>query len=144
MKPINVKRSKSPQASLKYKKIELESLEFNWHCHPEYEIMLMHGSRGKRFIGDSISHYSEGDLFFMGPYLPHTWYSPNGMGVRRKKSRAILIQFPENFAGLNIHEVPEMITLEHLFTDAARGIQFKGKTCARVSKLIRKMERSKY
>ena len=41
MKPVNVKLSKPPQASFKYKKIELESLEFNWHCHPEYEIMQL-------------------------------------------------------------------------------------------------------
>jgi len=141
MKPVNVKLSKPPQASFKYKIIQLESLEFNWHCHPEYEIMFMFGSRGKRFIGDSISHYSEGDLFFIGPYLPHTWYSPTGMGARRKKSQAILIQFTENFAGLNIHEVPEMITLEHLFSNAARGIQFKGGIRDRVAKLIRNMER---
>jgi AraC-like DNA-binding protein len=34
-----------------------------------------------------------------------------------------------------------MITLEHLFTDAARGIQFKGKTRTRVIKIIKKMEK---
>ena len=141
MKPVNVKLSKPPQASFKFKKIQLDSLEFNWHCHPEYEIMFMDGSKGKRFIGDSISYYNEGDLFFMGPYLPHTWYSPFGIRGKNKVHQAILIQFAENFAGLNIHEVPEMIPLEHLFTEAVRGIQFKGQTSRKVIRIITEMEK---
>jgi len=99
MKPVNVKLTKPPQASFKYKKITLDSLLFNWHCHPEYEIMWMYGSKGKRFIGDSISYYNEGDLFFIGPYLPHTWYSTNGVMGKDRQHEAILIQFVENFAG---------------------------------------------
>jgi AraC-like DNA-binding protein len=140
MKPVNVKLSKPPQASFKFKKIQLETLEFNWHCHPEYEIMFMYGSRGKRFIGDSISYYNEGDLFLIGPYLPHTWYSPKLMRGRNKVHQAILIQFAENFAGLNIHEIPEMVTLEHLFSNASRGIQFSGKTRDKVVKIILQMQ----
>ena len=140
MKPVNVKLTKPPQASFKYKKIALDSLIFNWHCHPEYEIMLMHGSKGKRFIGDSISYYNEGDLFFIGPYLPHTWYSTNGVMGKKRQHEAILIQFVENFAGLKIPEVPELYTVEQLFSQSVHGIQFFGKTREAVAQKIKDME----
>jgi AraC-like DNA-binding protein len=140
MKPVNIKLTQSPQTSFKFKKIKLDSLEFNWHCHPEYEIMFMYGSKGKRFIGDSLSYYDEGNLFFIGPNLPHTWFSRAGTMGPRKKHEAILIQFVENFAGLKVHEVPELYTLEQLFNSAVRGVQFKGKTRDQVAKLIFQMD----
>jgi len=141
MKPVNVKLSKPPQYSFKFKKIHLKSLEFNWHYHPEYEIMYMYQSRGKRFIGDNISYYSEGDLFFIGPYLPHTWYSPEGIMGSRKMHEAILVQFREDFAGLNVREVPELISVHQLFSKATRGLQFFGKTKKLIGQKLREMEK---
>lgn len=126
MKPVSVKLSTPPQASFKYKHIQLENFEFNWHCHPEYELMMMRGSRGKRFIGDNISYYNKGDLFLIGPNLPHTWYAPAGTLGDDQPHEAILIQFAEDFAGLNVHDVPELKSLRRLFSDATRGIQFHG------------------
>ncbi len=142
MKPVNVKLSKPPQSSFKFKKIQLKSLEFNWHYHPEYEIMFMVGSRGKRFIGDNISYYNEGDLFVIGPNLPHTWYSPPGVLGKRQFHEAILIQFRENFAGLNVKEVPELMAVQQLFNEAARGLQIRGETRRKVIPKILAMEKS--
>ena len=31
-----------------------------WHYHPEYEIVLVTESRGKRFIGDRITDFEPG------------------------------------------------------------------------------------
>lgn len=140
MKPVNVKLPKPPQSSFKFKKIELPSLEFNWHCHPEYEIMLMMKSRGKRFIGDNIDYYQEGDLFFIGPNLPHAWYSQVGAMGKNVKHQAILIQFVENFAGLNVHEVPELNSVHHLFSNTSKGLQFSGEIRKKVADTMIKME----
>ncbi len=142
MKPVNVKLSKPPQSSFKFKKIQLKALEFNWHYHPEYEIMFMVGSRGKRFIGDNISYYNEGDLFVIGPNLPHTWYSPPGVLGKRQYHEAILIQFRENFAGLNVKEVPELVSVQQLFSEAARGLQIRGETRRKVIQKILAMEKA--
>lgn len=141
MKPVSVKLSTSPQSSFKYKKIRLEAFEFNWHCHPEYEIMVMVKSKGKRFVGDSIYYYEEGDLVFIGSNLPHTLYSPAGIMGEGVMHEAILIQFAENIAGLNIAAVPELNAVRQLFVDAGRGIKFRGKTCETVTKKMLKMAR---
>ena len=126
MKPINIKLSNSPQSSFKYKWIELEFFEFNWHFHPEYELMLMHKSSGKRFIGDNIAYYNEGDLFLIGKNLPHTWYTPSNNERSPTMNEAILIQFLENLAGLDMARIPELQYIDRLLGDAARGIQFHG------------------
>ena len=140
MKPLNVKLATSPQSSFKYKKIRLTRLDFNWHCHPEYEIMFMAKSNGKRFIGDNIAYYNEGDLFFICPNLPHTWYSPAKTNGKKNQHEAILIQFRENITGLNVQEIPEFSSIHHLLTNSSRGFQFLKNTCNIVSKKMIKME----
>lgn len=140
MKPVNVRLSKPPQSSSKFKKIYLPSLDFNWHYHSEYEIMFMNKSRGKRFIGDNISYYQQGEIFFIGPNLPHTWYSPPGAFGNGQQHEAFLIQFRENFLNLDLREIPELLSVQNLFTNASRGIQFLGKTRRIIADLILEME----
>jgi AraC-like DNA-binding protein len=139
MKPISVKLSKSPQSSFKYKRTKSAAFQFNWHCHPEYEVMLMVKSQGKRFVGDHIYDYGDGDLVFFGSNLPHTLYSPAGVMGEGIMHEAILIQFVEHVAGLNVANVPELKQVHRLFTDAARGIKFHGKTREVVAKKIVRM-----
>lgn len=107
MKPIVAKLTTSPQSSFKYKWTKRDFFEFNWHRHPEYELMMVLKSQGKRFIGDSISYYKEGDLIFIGSNLPHTHYSPAENSGEKNKCEAILIHFLQNFAGLRFAEAPE-------------------------------------
>ena len=47
------------------------------------------GPRGLRFVGDSIESFSEGDLVFIGPDVPHTWASSPEV----KQVEAIVVQF---------------------------------------------------
>jgi len=139
MKPIVAKLSTSPQSSFKHKWIKLDSFAFNWHRHPEYELMLMLKSKGKRFVGDNISYYREGDLVFIGSNLPHTMYSPAEVMGRKTRHEAILIQFSENFAGLNFNDAPEFQAIYHLFKKSARGLQITGTTREVVAKKMIKM-----
>ncbi len=139
MKPISVKLSTPPQSSFKYKEIKLESFEFNWHCHREYEIMLMMKSKGKRFIGDSISHYDDGDLVLVGSNLPHTLYAPAGQMGEGVMHEAVLLQFPNNLAGLQIVDTPELHHLHWLFKTSSRGLRFRGAARAQAAAQIAAM-----
>ncbi len=136
MKALIAKLHTSPDLSFKYKWIKIDSFKFNWHCHPEYELMLILKSKGKRFIGDSISFYREGDLVFIGSNLPHTWYTPDDSSKNDVETEAILIQFPENLAGINFADAPEFTTIHRLLSKAAQGIQFQGKVRKLVSEKI--------
>ncbi len=96
-------------------------------------------SKGKRFVGDNISYYREGDLVFIGSNLPHTIYSSAEVMGRKTRHEAILIQFTENFAGLNFSNAPEFKAIYHLLKKSARGLQITGKTREVVAKKMIKM-----
>ena len=65
-----------------------------WHCHDEYELQLIVGTRGRAFIGDYDGHFEPGHLVLTGPRLPHNWIStdlpPDGLPVR-----SLVLQFRE-------------------------------------------------
>ena len=37
-----------------------------WHYHPEYELVMIRKSTGRRMVGDHIGFFEEGDLVFYG------------------------------------------------------------------------------
>src|SRR5688572_18550177 len=82
-------------SSFHYKWRKDKRFEFYWHFHPEYELTLIVRSRGKRFVGDHIDDYSDGDLVLLGRNLPHTWYSDPG----GRDHEAVVVQFREDFLG---------------------------------------------
>ena len=55
--------------------IERDESFFNapFHFHPEFELVYIVESFGKRIIGDNIETFSDGDMVFIGSDLPHVW-----------------------------------------------------------------------
>ncbi|HZE96666.1 MAG TPA: AraC family transcriptional regulator [Planctomycetota bacterium] len=106
---------------------------FSWHYHPELELTLIVRSRGRRFVGDSIEPYDDGDLVLVGPNLPHTWSSD----PRRKgRHEAVFCQFPREFL-----RAPELAGAGRLFDRASRGLRFSGRTQRAVARRMEGMDR---
>lgn len=111
---------------------------FYWHVHPEIELTLIVRSRGRRFVGDSIEPYEDGDLVLLGPDLPHTWDSD----PRRKGPHdAVFCQFSESFLGPEFLRAPEMAPVRRLIAKAAQGLRFTGRTQKAVARRMDGMER---
>jgi AraC-like DNA-binding protein len=111
---------------------------FYWHVHPEIELTLIVRSRGRRFVGDSIEPYEDGDLVLLGPNLPHTWDSD----PRRKGPHdAVFCQFSESFLGPEFLRAPEMAAARRLLARAAQGLRFAGRTQRAVVRRMDGMER---
>lgn len=119
--------STSPAASFALKRRRDRSFAFAWHFHPELELTWIVRSRGRRFVGDSIEDYRDGDLVLLGPNLPHTWHSEPG-----RTHEAVVAQFAPDFLG----ELPELRGVRALFDRAGRGLAFGGRTLKAVGRLL--------
>lgn len=111
---------------------------FLWHVHPEIELTLIVRSRGRRFVGDSIEPYEEGDLVLVGSNLPHTWDSDPR---RRGPHEAVFCQFSESFLGPDFLRAPELAPVRRLLDRAARGLRFTGRAQKAAARRMEGMDR---
>ena len=116
------------------------ALETPWHFHPEIELLYSIKGKGTDFVGNAIRSIEEGELLLFGENLPHTrlgdkeFYATNPS----EKPEAIVIQFRENFLGVDFFEVEEFKHLKDLISRAGRGLRFSGSVRDLVApKLIR-------
>ncbi|WP_305810505.1 AraC family transcriptional regulator [Photobacterium leiognathi] len=101
----------------------LESIPFEWHFHPEYELTLTLNSKGERYIGDTISEYEDFDLVLLGPNIPHTWQSRTSLETDKEQKVYVLwfdTQWIEELSRL----FPECQAFSPLLLEAHRGLHF--------------------
>ena len=92
----------------------------HWHFHPEYEIVYISNGKGKRHIGNHISHYEDGDLIFLGPNLPHFGFCDQLM----EEHVEIVVQTKKDFLGKEFFNAPEMSNIRRLFERSKQGLIF--------------------
>ena len=101
----------------------LEALPFEWHYHPEFELTLTLNSRGRRYVGDHIASYDDGDLVLVGSNLPHTWHSHERVD-EHLPHRALVLWFSGEWLGRLTGACIELAAVEKLLAQAARGVAF--------------------
>jgi len=111
--------------------------DFPLHIHPEYELILVMKSHGRRYVGDNISSFSPGDLCLFGPNLPHTFYNKHLPADR--EVHQIVIQFEEGFLGEGFFDKVRFKGVKELFLRAAKGICFAGETRNTVAVKMKEM-----
>lgn len=109
-----------------------------WHYHPEYELVLINKSTGKRMVGDHIGHFDEGDLVLMGPNLPHVWVNDKKYIENKDNSAAegTVIHFTSDFIGQDIFKIPECLSLTEIFKLSSRGIHIKGEVSQQIAEIM--------
>ncbi len=112
-----------------------------WHYHPEYEIVMVTESTGKRFIGDHITDFQPGNLAFLGPNVPHTYRNDDKYYVEGSTLRAksIVIHFTQQSLGKDFLELPEAALLQKLFERSLYGLDIYGETYERVSRKLQEI-----
>lgn len=112
-----------------------------WHYHPEYELVLVLKSSGRRMVGDHIGYFKEGDLVFMGSMLPHVWVNDPVYlnGKASHPAEAIVIHFKEDFLGNGFFGIPEMEAMKRFLHSSKRGIALQGKTREKINSIMKKM-----
>lgn len=133
---------------LQYKPIEKETLgsihvrrvrepyvDGNWHFHREFELIYFLKGQGTRIVGDHISNFDDGELVFVGEWLPHLWRN-DAEGAQEDHADFIVVKFPGVFEDVDLFSLPEMTDIRSLLHKARRGIWFSVVTRARIHQLL--------
>ena len=109
---------------------------YDWHYHPEIELVYVNGGAGKRQIGSHLSYYRDGDLILIGSNLPHCGFTDKFTG---NKSETV-IQMKADFLGNDFFSIPEMKKIQTLLETAKSGIAFHGLTKKKVGEKMEVIE----
>ena len=112
-----------------------------WHNHPEYELILILGSRGTRFMGDSIADFKETELILIGPNLPHFW-KEDSRNIN-KSAEAFVLHFSADFLGMNFFNLPETKKIKQLLDKAQLGLKFQVDSESSLVKTIKSLHEKK-
>lgn len=118
--------------SFLFRQFTLPYFDAPYHFHPEFELTLILKSEGKRFVGNQVADFQEGDLVLLGPNVPHCWKN-DGIGAENS-ARSIVVQFKEDFLGEAFFKNPETQPVRMLLEKAKAGIHITGKTRDRVAR----------
>lgn len=123
MKPLYETLSPlTENCSFLVRKFEVDAFTYPYHFHPEYEIALVTGGEGKRYIGNHMEHYEVGDLTLVGANLPHCWKTDP---IDKENSgESIVIQFAGDFLGSELFEKAELSAIKEMLRKSKRGISF--------------------
>ena len=117
---------------LLHTKTRAEEYTWQYHYHPEYEIVCVLQGSGTRHVGNHFSSYNNGDLVFLGPNLPHAGFGLNAHGPHEE----IVIQIKEEVFHQSILTRPEMTIVNKLLENARYGVYFTGNTKNKITKRL--------
>ena len=112
-----------------------------WHFHPEFELILIENSTGKRFMGDNIAEFDAQEVVLVGPNLPHFWRNDEGCDL--SQARAYVVHFGADFLGEAYFQLPELLPVQTLLESARTGLKITGLTNVRVADMVRQLPRLK-
>ncbi len=112
------------------------ALQFPWHFHPELELTHIVRGAGRRYVGDSIEPFDDGDLCLVGGNTPHCWLTEQG---DPRPVHARVIQFLPESIGPTLAQTATFRPLARLFERARRGLLISGPVHARVIEHMREL-----
>jgi AraC-like DNA-binding protein/mannose-6-phosphate isomerase-like protein (cupin superfamily) len=118
-RPSREQIARDPRSSITCFRKRSDAYPFDWHTHAEVELTLIISGRGQRFVGDSVAHFTPGDVVLVGPETPHTWAFDGAV----TPMEAVVVQVaPAVFTP----GPPEFRVVQELFARARRGLSVTG------------------
>lgn len=109
---------------LLHQKVDAEYYTWEYHYHPEYEIVCVPYGSGTRHVGNHFCHYDNGDLVLIGPNLPHSGFGLNAHSLHEE----VVVQIKQDVFTNSFLSLPEMSSINHLLDKAKCGMHFTGDT----------------
>lgn len=141
--PVLEHLPKKPKESFFIQQFDLSNFSTPWHYHPEHELVLIEESYGTRFIGNTVSEFSKGNLSFIGRNLPHIYNNPpeyyqNNQSLRAK---SIVIHFSESLFD-DFLQLPEALKIKSFLIQSTFGFDIYGRTKSKIISNMRKILKS--
>jgi len=93
-------------------------------ANKHYELNLITSGRGKRIVGNNISTFENSDLILLGPDLPHRHEISEP--ERNNSPECLVLYISEILVKNDLIQIPELKSIQGLFSRALSGIAFKG------------------
>ncbi len=110
----------------------------HWHYHQEFELSFITEGSGKRLVGDSIEAFHPGDLIFIGPRIPHVWFSEESRGRQHsgRTLESVYMLFNNDILPAGLTGLPEFDHVQKAVNLSERGIRITGTTLNEVSRIM--------
>jgi AraC-like DNA-binding protein len=128
-------------SSIAVKREIVPYMDYPWHYHPEFEIIFVEKSYGIRLMGNHVGNFSDGDLMFISPNLPHVWQNDEDFykGDTNFMVDVYVIQFVEDALGKGFFDIPELAQIKNLFQRGQQGMLIRANNRREISELVKKV-----
>ncbi|HBL33191.1 MAG TPA: AraC family transcriptional regulator [Porphyromonadaceae bacterium] len=114
--------------------------EIALHFHPEAEVICILKGSGYRMMGDFSEPFTEGEVIFVPPNLPHCWiYTPESCDPYGNRE-CIFVQFAPSFVEEGMSFFDEWKYAAHKFGSFIQGIKIAGPTTATAIRILKQMQ----
>jgi len=109
-----------------------------WHYHQEFELSFITEGSGRRIVGDSVETFYPGDLIFIGPRIPHVWFSdsPSMKQHSGRTLESVYLLFNHQILPEEITRLPEFSDVNRAIQYSERGLRITGNTLNQVSRIM--------
>lgn len=145
MKIVKTKIASYTNTSLSVFSREESFFQSPFHSHPEFELVYILESHGKRIVGNSVESFEPGDMVLLGDDIPHVWLNDEIFykGINSLKAKSIVVYFSKELFGTSFYELPEAQEVKKFLSQAIRGVCITGQTNLLISKKLKKLLQKK-
>ncbi|HMQ64480.1 MAG TPA: AraC family ligand binding domain-containing protein, partial [Flavilitoribacter sp.] len=89
------------------------------HYHQEYQLSLIVEGEGDCAVGEAVDQFQKGDVFLIGPNVPHAFRTEDS----RTRYRILSFFFQETGFGKDFFNLPELLPVKNMLEESARGVK---------------------
>lgn len=117
-----------PAQSFAVKHLRGDDCDIPFHVHDAHELILIRNGTGGFYVGNAIRRFQPGDVFLLGPGVPHWFRCERQPGQRAGAYEFVVLQFYKSFLGERYFDLPEHSRLKRLFWMEGLALSFTGLT----------------
>ncbi|GGM96831.1 AraC family transcriptional regulator [Dyadobacter beijingensis] len=122
------------------KKIARSSFSTDFHFHKECQLVHVVSGSGVRIIGQSVERFEKGDLTFVGPNVPHVWYSESESGnPETLEAISLALYIDSELLCEQMSGLVDVKKVQGFFNESQRGLKIHGNKKEQVVDILQEM-----